>query len=39
VGFCLKEHRADKAAADPEVKNFVLDLTCNNGGELSVLQA
>ena len=29
----------DKAAADPEVKNFVLDLTCNNGGELSVLQA
>ena len=27
----------DKAAADPEVKNFVLDLTCNNGGELSVL--
>ena len=29
----------DKAAADPEVKNFVLDMTCNNGGELSVLQA
>ena len=29
----------DKAAADPEVKNFVLDLTCNNGGDLSVLQA
>ena len=29
----------DKAAADPEVKNFVLDLTCNNGGELAVLQA
>jgi hypothetical protein len=29
----------DKAAADPEVKNFVLDLTCNNGGELGVLQA
>ena len=29
----------EKAAADPEVKNFVLDLTCNNGGELSVLQA
>ena len=28
----------DKAAADPEVKNFVLDMTCNNGGELSVLQ-
>lgn len=27
----------DKAAADPEVKNFVLDLTCNNGGEASVL--
>ena len=29
----------DKAAADPEVKNFVLDLTCNNGGDLAVLQA
>ena len=29
----------DKAAADPEVKNFVLDMTCNNGGELSVLQS
>ena len=29
----------DKAAADPEVKNFVLDMTCNNGGELKVLQA
>ena len=29
----------DKAAADPEVKNFVLDLTCNNGGDLSVLLA
>ena len=29
----------DKAATDPEVKNFVLDMTCNNGGELSVLQA
>ena len=29
----------DKAAADPEVKNFVLDLTCNNGGDLGVLQA
>ena len=29
----------DKAAADPEVKNFVLDMTCNNGGELGVLQA
>ena len=29
----------DKAAADPEVKNFVLDLTCNNGGNLGVLQA
>lgn len=28
----------DKAAADPEVKNFVLDLTCNNGGDLGVLQ-
>ena len=28
----------DKAAADPEVKNFVLDLTCNNGGDLSMLQ-
>jgi C-terminal processing protease CtpA/Prc len=27
----------DKAAADPEVKNFVLDLTCNNGGEANVL--
>ena len=27
----------DKAAADPEVKNFVLDLTCNNGGDLGVL--
>ena len=27
----------DKAAADPEVKNFVLDLTCNNGGDSSVL--
>jgi hypothetical protein len=27
----------DEAAADPEVKNFVLDLTCNNGGEASVL--
>ena len=29
----------DKAAADPEVKNFVLDLTCNNGGESDVLLA
>ena len=29
----------DKAAADPEVKNFVLDLTCNSGGEASVLAA
>ncbi len=29
----------DKAAADPEVKNFVLDLTCNNGGDASVLVA
>ena len=29
----------DKAATDPEVKNFVLDLTCNNGGNLDVLQA
>ncbi len=29
----------DKAAADPEVKNFVLDMTCNNGGELSVMQS
>ena len=29
----------DKAAADSEVKNFVLDLTCNNGGDLSVLLA
>ena len=27
----------DKAAADSEVKNFVLDLSCNNGGDLSVL--
>ena len=27
----------DKAAADPEVKNFVLDLTCNNGGDSDVL--
>ena len=29
----------DKAAADPEVKNFVLDLTCNSGGEAGVLAA
>jgi hypothetical protein len=29
----------DKAAADPEVKNFVLDLTCNNGGDSGVLVA
>jgi hypothetical protein len=29
----------DKAVADPEVKNFVLDLTCNNGGEAGVLSA
>ena len=29
----------DKAAADPEVKNFVLDFTCNNGGDVSVLAA
>lgn len=27
----------DKAAADPEVKNFVVDLTCNNGGDAGVL--
>ena len=27
----------DTAAADPEVKNFVLDLTCNNGGDSDVL--
>jgi hypothetical protein len=27
----------DVAAADPEVKNFVLDLTCNNGGDSRVL--
>ena len=27
----------DKAAADPEVKNFVLDLTCNGGGDSNVL--
>lgn len=27
----------DTAAADPDVKNFVLDLTCNNGGESSLL--
>ena len=29
----------DKAAADPEVKNLVLDLTCNNGGDSDVLLA
>ena len=29
----------DKAAEDPEVKNFVLDFTTNNGGETSVLLA
>jgi hypothetical protein len=29
----------DKAAADPEVKNFVVDLTCNNGGDAGVLVA
>ena len=29
----------DKAAADPEIKNFVLDLTCNNGGDSGVLLA
>ena len=29
----------DVAAADPEVKNFVLDLTCNNGGDAGVLTA
>ena len=28
----------DQAAADPEVKNFVLDMTCNNGGDLSLLE-
>ena len=37
--ICVIVEALDKAAADPEVKNFVLDLTCNNGGELSVLQA
>ena len=37
--ICGVVEALDKAAADPEVKNFVLDLTCNNGGELSVLQA
>lgn len=29
----------DKAAADPEVENFVVDLTCNNGGDSGVLLA
>ena len=37
--ICGLVEALDKAAADPEVKNFVLDLTCNNGGELGVLQA
>ena len=37
--ICGLVEALDKAAADPEVKNFVLDLTCNNGGELPVLQA
>ena len=36
--ICGLVEALDKAAADPEVKNFVLDLTCNNGGELGVLQ-
>ena len=36
--ICCMVEALDKAAADPEVKNFVLDLTCNNGGELGVLQ-
>ena len=37
--ICGLVEALDKAAADPEVKNFVLDMTCNNGGELGVLQA
>ena len=35
--ICSIVEALDKAAADPEVKNFVLDLTCNNGGDSGVL--
>ena len=37
--ICVIVEALDKAAADPEVKNFVLDLTCNNGGDAGVLLA
>ncbi len=32
-------HALEKAEADPEVKNFVLDITCNGGGSLDLLTA